>query len=336
MKQFQLTKERVSRVALGSILMSACCAGFVSATLSFDVDVSPQKRKETPGYYGYIPDGRERLWIFSCMLLNGALMLLIRSVTAALLMLVGKKYFMFYLGIDNVFYLLVKAARGDLTCWLQAGPFVQLLYRIVVKFVSDFLASLDTRHPGEIGGLHFTLNMVFALAAGLTSVAFCVKKSDWGGYELYLWNLMGGMSSGWVLTFGAILALMKKEYRVTFYSTKTGKEVVMERFESEDEAIKMTIFKKNHKLWAGIRGEVKQFVESNWFAWKESKPKWFTEGLIARIPPEFVPSEADRIKLESIRKEKREDRRKRGTKERRKSTGPKHFFEANQVVPINK
>jgi hypothetical protein len=61
----------------------------VAATISFDFDVNPQRRREEPGFYGYIPDSAgRRTGIFLCMIVNGALLLLLRSASTALLVIV--------------------------------------------------------------------------------------------------------------------------------------------------------------------------------------------------------------------------------------------------------
>jgi hypothetical protein len=59
-----------------------------SYTRSFDV--SPEYRGIEPAFYGYIPDSAgRRTAIFLCMIMNGALMLLLRGVSTALLMMVN-------------------------------------------------------------------------------------------------------------------------------------------------------------------------------------------------------------------------------------------------------
>ena len=76
-------------MALGSIIMSACTTGFTAATISFDIDVSPEYRRQEPEFYGYIPDSAgRRTAIFFCMIMNGALLLLLRSLSTALLLMV--------------------------------------------------------------------------------------------------------------------------------------------------------------------------------------------------------------------------------------------------------
>ena len=80
---------KISKVALGSIIVSACTTGFTAATISFDFDVSPQRRRDEPAFYGYIPDSAgRRTAIFFCMIMNGALLLLLRSLSTALLLVV--------------------------------------------------------------------------------------------------------------------------------------------------------------------------------------------------------------------------------------------------------
>jgi hypothetical protein len=80
---------KFSKVALGSIIVSACTTGFTAATISFDFDVAPQRRRDEPDFYGYVPDSAgRRTAIFFCMIMNGALLLLLRSLSTALLLMV--------------------------------------------------------------------------------------------------------------------------------------------------------------------------------------------------------------------------------------------------------
>ena len=78
-----------SQRALASIVLSACTTGFTAATISFDFDVSPQRRRDEPAFYGFIPDSAgRRAAIFVCMIMNGALLLLLRGISTALLAMV--------------------------------------------------------------------------------------------------------------------------------------------------------------------------------------------------------------------------------------------------------
>ena len=111
-----------------------------------------------PDFYGYIPDeGAARTLLLVCMTLNSALMLLVRSFSAAMLMLVKKRYFVAYMAGDMALYLLQKVARGDFHYWIPVdgaiGLFLSLLMRVCVKTTTDFTGVIQFRADAELGGL---------------------------------------------------------------------------------------------------------------------------------------------------------------------------------------
>jgi len=224
------------------------------------------------------------------MMLNCALLLLVRSFSAAMLMLEKKRYFVAYMAVDMTMYLLQKVARGDFHYWLPVdgalGLYVSFQMRVIIKVLSDFTGVVHFRGPQELGGVYWTVNMFLAVLASFA----CVWIGD--GERMH-WTLVGAASGAWSLTFGLFLLLMKKEYRRTFASTRTGKLQIMERFsKADDDAIKASVMKKNEKMWRPIRDEVKEWVQANWWRWEEEKPEWFTESWIAKVPPDMIPSEA--------------------------------------------
>ena len=252
--------------------------------------MDPTARKNMPSFYGYIPNGGSRTAIFGFMMLNSALLLLIRSFSAAMLMLVNKRYLVVYLAGDMALYLLLKVARGDFHYWIPIdgalGLLVSLLMRATVKTITDFTGFIQSRHPGELGGLYWTANLFIAV----TSSFVCVWVGGGGRAE---WALVGAMSGAWVLTFGLFLLVMQKEYRGTFFSAMTGKEFIMNIFlMHKDDKAKGVILSRNKRLWKGIRGEVKEWVREGWWRWEANRPEWFTESWIAKVPPDMVPSEA--------------------------------------------
>ena len=100
------------------------------------------KRREAPDFYGYIPDGIARPLIFLCMMVNSTSLLLVRGVSSALLLLVGKQYFMWFL-VADIFgvNLLLKMVRGDLQYWFPiegfAGTVTSILMRVIENTVTD-------------------------------------------------------------------------------------------------------------------------------------------------------------------------------------------------------
>jgi len=253
--------------------------------------VDPQKRRATPDFYGYIPDGGSRTVIFGCMMLNSALLLLIRGLSAAMLMVVNKRYFVGYMAGDMALYLLQKVLRGDFHYWLPVdgafGLFMSLMVRVIVKILTDFTGVIQFRGDAELGGLFWTANMFLAVVASFV----CVWISDGGRTA---WMLVGGASGAWVMTFALFLLLMKKEYRRTFWSTRTGKQWTMNFFlKGGEDGVRKSTMGHNKKQWREIRGDVKEWALENWWRWEEERPAWFTEAWIAKVPPDMIPEEAE-------------------------------------------
>jgi hypothetical protein len=132
---------------------------------SFDVD--PRRRRDEPDFYGYIPDSAgKRTLIFGCMIINGALLLLVRSVSMALLAMVGGQWVLVYLVSDMGLYFLYKIYRRDLWHWIPlegaACVVESVLERFVVKVLVDYTGVIQFRSAGEMGASYFTFNMVRA------------------------------------------------------------------------------------------------------------------------------------------------------------------------------
>ena len=293
------TKGAASNGAIGSIIISAAAAGYTSASISFDLDVNPLKRKESPSFYGYIPDGLDRSVIFLAMMCNSSLLLLIRSISSALLLTVDSNLLLMYMVLDVSFYLFQKILRRDLHHWAPIegvlGLVVAVMFRAATKIIIDFTAIIHFRGAGEHGGIYFTFSMFLSIIFAVASVAL------WS--EQWL-NLVVGLSSAWVFTFIVIIGIMKQDFRGSFFSTKTGRRDVMDRFESTNEVVKASILKKNSMLWWEIRPKVRQWVLANYWRWKEEKPEFFTESWLSHVPEDFVPKEEDRKMLRSVREKR--------------------------------
>ena len=129
--------------------------------------------------------------------------------------------------------------------------------------------------------------------------------------ERVAWTLVGSLSGAWLVVFGVFLLLMKKEYRRTFFTTKTGKQQVIDRFSADDEAVKASVLKKNQKMWRAIREDVKEWVQANWWRWKEEKPEWFDLVWQSKVPKEWITDAEERARLD----EEREKGRRRSSVE---------------------
>ena len=102
--------------------------------------------------------------MFGCMIMNGALLLLVRSLSMALLAIMGGPWIWAYIGSDMGLYFLYKMLRQDAWHWAPlegvASVIESIVLRVVVKVLVDFTGVLQLRAPGEMGGVAFVLNMV--------------------------------------------------------------------------------------------------------------------------------------------------------------------------------
>ncbi|GMI57913.1 hypothetical protein TeGR_g6018 [Tetraparma gracilis] len=321
-----------------SIVVSAITTGMNSASISYDFDSDPAQRRKLPSFYGYLPDdGNKRTIMYVCMVLNSALLLLLRSIGVALLMLADTKIFVAYMVGDHLLYLLQKLVRGDFLHWLpiegMGGVAWALLMRVIVKTLTDFTGIIQLRGPGEMGGAAWLWTMFLALVApwgavpvyfgtlasnstnstaveivlditNSTTDALELEESDaWEPKEADAWRLLGGLSAGWVFAFGVFLSLMKKKYRSTFWSMETGTEWIQSVIVlGENDAIKQEIFDFNPAKWKAIAPQVKEWAGEGWTGWERDKPDWFTDNWKSRVPADWVPTEGKEEWKASVRR----------------------------------
>jgi len=230
------------------------------------------------------------------MLLNSSLLLLVRSFSAAMLMLVNMRYFLLCMAGDMALYLLLKVARGDFHYWVPVdgalGLVFSLVARVIVKTITDFTGVIQMRHPGELGGLYWTVNMFLALLVSFVSVWVYFQNGGEEVNEREALTLVGCMSGAWLITFLLFLLVMKKGYRRTFFASKTGKQNTQNYFLlGADDSVKSIVVKNNKKQWKDIREDVKEWVQANYWRWDEERPAWFTDAWLSKVPPSFIPSE---------------------------------------------
>jgi len=96
--------------------------------------------------------------------------LLGKSLEMAILVQVGGKILaLSVLGGEMVVYLVYKLVRGDFRYWVPlpqgTSLSVSLITRVVVKVVCDFTGFLHARHPHEMGGFYWLMNMVWTQAS---------------------------------------------------------------------------------------------------------------------------------------------------------------------------
>jgi hypothetical protein len=298
--------KKVGTTAWLSVAVSAITTGFASATLSYDWDTHPLRREQVPDFYGYIPaKASKRTVVFVSMLLLTAGMLIIRCTTIVLLGLIGGSWAFLYIGADLGLYLMVKILRGDFWYWIPVGGNLEIvssiISRVIVKIIVDFTSIAQFRHPNEVGGAYwlfgFALTMVsLPVTIHIASPYVDDKAIDIASLMIYFIPLT-------TMCLAVFFFNIERKYLNTFWSTQSGKDKTMAYFlESESDAIKFLVLTRSRHHWVSIEGQIKKWVETNWAKWEEEKPDWLTDVWKAAIPVEFIPSEGDARRRESVRR----------------------------------
>jgi hypothetical protein len=295
-----ITSKKKSRAALLSILISAGCAAMTSATLTYDTDTSPAKRKTSPDMCGMIPD-TGRGMAFFVMVSISFLQVTAKCVSVALLGVTNVQWLVYYLGGDMALYFTQKILRQDFTYHLPlpsaADVPISIVIRIISKTVADFSGAMVLRTATELGGAYFCFN----LASSITSVPVIThlylehatvedddaEKLDAQG----LWTFSIGIVVMWAAVFGYFLwGVVVPKYRMTFCSMQTGRERSESTFlDNEEDELRIAIFRKNVVLWSRIKEDVTAWTVGSWETWDREKPEWFTKKVISRVPDEFIP-----------------------------------------------
>jgi hypothetical protein len=136
------------KVAIFSVIVSCLLTAFTSTSVSYDLDVDSQKRKDTPTFYGYIPNNSQgRALAFLSMLMFSTAYLLAKTLGMALLARARMGYLALYLVGDLSLLLLYKVVRRDFSYWLPIDSTIgnlamSTLARIVNKLLTDFTGKL--------------------------------------------------------------------------------------------------------------------------------------------------------------------------------------------------
>ncbi|GMI30117.1 hypothetical protein TeGR_g7765 [Tetraparma gracilis] len=286
--------------AIFSILVSALSTGVASAGISYDYDADPVMRRNNPKFYGYLPDnGVKRTIMYITMVCNSALLLLMRSFSTALLFLIDPRAPAIYACGDLAIYFLYKLLRRDFWHWIPVtgvtGVIVAIVERTIVKIVADFTGCLQLRGPGEIGGIYFSINIVFAIVTAMLSVPVYFKlvpASEQLVTPSQCWRIILPLSGAFVLTCLIFFSIMKKKYRSTFTSTMTGKQWVTGYFlVADDDIPKYLVIFCNPNMWLEIQPKVIDWIQEGWHRWREEQPEWFTDNWKRRVPVDWVPEE---------------------------------------------
>ena len=96
--------------------------------------------------------------------MNSALLLLVRSVSMALLSMAGGNWVLVYYASDMGLYFMYKILRRDFWHWAPlvgaANVVWSILNRLIVKVLVGHTGVIQFRGAGEMGGCYFAFDLV--------------------------------------------------------------------------------------------------------------------------------------------------------------------------------
>jgi len=225
----------------------------------------------------------------------------------------GKTLAVGVLVVDMGVYFLYKLVRGDLRYWLPLprgiSLVVSLIERVAVKVICDFTGFLHARHPYEMGGFYWLMSMMWTQASVFGAIKLKEEfgrgmeeddVGDWAIKEEDYLTIATMLFLLWLVAISGLIFGSEKEFRKTFYSTRTGRQYNEALFRSDDDEIMMQVFDTHISFNRNIEDEIKKWLSANWNRWYASWPEWLTDELIERIPERLLPGGDDKGVLDEI------------------------------------
>jgi hypothetical protein len=167
----------------------------------YDYDTSPEKRRIKPKLAGATPD-TSRGPFFFLLAMSGALQIVAKSFSSALLFIANPNYFLAHLVGDHILYQLYLALRGDHRFW-RPGASVPLsvLVRFIEKVIADFASCWLMRNPLTMHNAYFLFNQLTAHASVFVAVHLYASSGSAHLPEHMLWASAGSLFAAWALTY---------------------------------------------------------------------------------------------------------------------------------------
>jgi hypothetical protein len=303
-----------SMTAVISIAVSLGTTAFTSAMITYDFDNSPPRRRDQPKMYGITGDEPgQKMMCFIAIYVMAFTHVAGRIVAAAMFTAVSGALTMWALAGEMGLYFVYKLARSDFTYWVPTHgtmltALVAVIARMVRKLIFDFTGLLQERHPYEMGGQVFFLSMLWSQA-----VPHVAKDIYYSRFDAELFNItladgtivegsnmldeekassvLSLLTTVWACALLTLIYNMDRDLLPSFFTSMTGHEYTVSLFRASDsdEAKFGAIFGNHDSHALSIRGDVKKWVLENYEGWETTKPTWFNDANIAKIPSDMIP-----------------------------------------------
>ena len=237
-----LSSTNVDNILLLSVVLSAGMTSECVTYMTYIKDISEEGRRLGKLFYGFVPlSGFRLIMVRISMYMLSFCQLIGKCFGMSILYNLGGPVLVLQvLGGEMLAYLLYKVVRKDLvySVSLKSKHLIivfTLLQRISSKIVADFTGMLHCRHPYELGGFYWLLNMVYTQISLYVILQIRVGKGfgeDWeesgdrkfveGGVLTYtdIWYIALGLSGFWLLGFVGFMWFCPSRYRKTFYDLR--------------------------------------------------------------------------------------------------------------------
>jgi len=294
-----LTAQSINNIVLLAMLASVAFVAEGVTYLTFMKDISLEGRKSGKLFYGFAPLSGIRLHIVKiAMYMLSFCQLIGKSLAIAIIFQMGgRPLTAFVFSCEIGVYLLYKVLRGDFYHWLRLptgfSTIMSLVERVAGKIVCDFTAMVHLRHPKEVGGFYWMLNMVYTQVSVFVALASIgeIDDSERAIKKRELWIIGVVLSLLWLLALFLLLRFSAPAYRHTFYNLLTTKQYNHLFFKDGDNRTRMKLITQSDRgSWRVFEDEVREWLTEVWGDLINEKPTWLTENLIAKIPQDLLPS----------------------------------------------
>ena len=322
-------KDYVLVVALG---ISVAFVAEAVSYMTYLKDIDEGGRRTEKIFYGFIPlHGVRLVLVVVSMRLLSFCQLLGKSLEMAILVQIGGKTLAVSVLVgDMVAYLVYKLVRGDFRYWvpLPRGTSLatSLIERVIVKVICDFTGFLHARHPYEMGGFYWLMNMVFTQVSVFGAIKL---KEEYGWSEVvegrvipddYYTTIAIWLFVVWLVSLLVLLLSSERDLVFTFISARTGKQYNRALFDSGEDEVMMQVFIDHPSYYSSYEDKIKEWLGENWNAWNSAlRPVWLTEAILEQIPLRFLPGGEDEVELVALDAEERQRLERNERKSRRPS-----------------
>jgi len=295
-----LTMEELDPIVVVSLLVSVIFVSEAVTYMTYVKDISEESRTTGRLFYGFMPlSGMRMVLVKGSMYVLSFCQLMGKSITIGIMVQIGgKRTALAVLGCEVGIYLLYKVLRKDFRYFLPlpngTSLAISLLFRVAMKVVSDFTGMLHARHPYEMGGAYWMFNMFYTqvmlfVVVNVRSSTYSEEGQNPVFSEEKLWILACSLSALWLVAVVVLLLSCEKGFMHTFFQLTRAWEYNKSLFDTGDDEYRMSIFDDHEAYYMWYKKEVKGWLGEAWHRLNTEKPTWFTEGISARVPTEFIP-----------------------------------------------